>query len=251
VITMQPALFARIADAFGSVEKKLPGSTTFRPLSVGDRVPVATVLRTANDAALLVELPDKHVVRVGANSTVVLNQLGQDKQFALKVLSGQVWALVKKANHPTKFTVETSSGVAGVTGTFFAVGLDQETQEMIVSTGEGSVEVQSYDDGGAPLGEPVAVREGMMIRAARLRAKLTASRQIQEHQAMWRLLYREGGWAQQRNQGALRLTRGREPELWRYLHQKSLPGKLPGARPTQPTGQKRRPGGPKPGIWRR
>lgn len=247
---MQPTPFARIADAFGSVEKKLPGSTAFRPLSIGDRVPVATVLRTASDAALLVELPDKHVVRVGASSTVVLNQLGQDKQFALKVLSGQVWALVKKANHPSKFTVETSSGVAGVTGTLFAVGLDQETQEMIVSTEEGSVEVQSYDDAGAPLGQPVAVREGMMVRAARQRAKLIASRQLREHQVMWSLLNREGAWAQQRSQGLLKLTRGRESELWRYLHQKSLPAKRSGARPAPPLGQKKRPSGPKPGIWR-
>jgi hypothetical protein len=138
--TQQTPAYARIADAFGTVEKKLPGSSAFRPVSVGDRVPVATVLRTASDAALLVELPDKHVMRVGASSSVVLSQLGQDKQFALKVLSGQIWALVKKANHPTKFTVETSSGVAGVTGTFFAVGVDEQTQEMVVSTGEGSVE---------------------------------------------------------------------------------------------------------------
>lgn len=262
--TQQTAIYARIVDAFGTVEKKLPGSGAFRPVSIGDRVPVATVLRTASDAALLVELPDKHVVRVGASSSVVLSQLGQDKQFALKVLSGQIWALVKKANHPSKFTVETSSGVAGVTGTFFAVGLDEQSQEMVVSTGEGSVEVQSYDDSGALVGQGVPVRAGMMIRAARQRAKLVALRQAKEHQTMWRLLYQEGAWAQQRGQGPLHLTRGHEPQLLRYLHQhgpqphgpQGMPGKPGmagrplGGRLPQAPGLKNRQGMQKPGMRR-
>jgi hypothetical protein len=218
-IHMQTSLTARIVDAFGTVEKKLPGSSSFRPLSIGDRLPAASVLRTGKDAALLVELPDHHVLRVGAGSTVILNQLGQDKQFALKVISGQVWALVKKANHPSKFTVETVSGVAGVTGTLFAVGLDEETQEMVVSTEEGSVEVQSYDASGAPLAKAVPVRAGMMLRAARQRTKLIAFKQEREHQTMWHLLQREGSWAQQKSAASLKLAPGRETELFHYLHQ--------------------------------
>ena len=58
---MQKTTTARIADAFGKVEKKLPGNGAFRALSVGDRLPAATILRTGADAALLVELPDNHV----------------------------------------------------------------------------------------------------------------------------------------------------------------------------------------------
>ena len=210
---MPQTVSATIADAFGKVEKKLPGSTSFRVVSVGDKLPVATVLRTGSDAALLVQLPDQHVLRIGANTTVELRQLGQDKQFALKVLSGQVWALVKKANHPAKFTVETSSGVAGVTGTFFGVGVDEESAEMVVSTGEGSVEVQSLDEQGIPLGAPVPVRQGQMIRAARRRILQPAVRQAREHQQMWRLLAQEGAWAQQSSHGPLRLGRGKEPQL--------------------------------------
>ena len=210
---MPQTVSATIADAFGKVEKKLPGSTSFRVVSVGDKLPVATVLRTGSDAALLVQLPDQHVMRIGANTTVELRQLGQDRQFAFKVLSGQVWALVKKANHPAKFTVETSSGVAGVTGTFFGVGIDEESAEMVVSTGEGSVDVQSLDEQGAPLGAPVPVRQGQMIRAARRRALQPAVRQAREHQQMWRLLAQEGAWAQQSSRGPLRLGRGKEPQL--------------------------------------
>lgn len=248
--TAQAAAYARIADAFGTVEKKLPGSSAFRPVSVGDRVPVATVLRTASDAALLVELPDRHVVRVGARSVVVLSQLGQDKEFALKVLSGQIWALVKKANHPAKFTVETSSGVAGVTGTFFAVGVEEQSQEMVVSTGEGSVEVQSYDESGGALGQGVAVRAGMMVRAARQRARLVALRQATDHQTMWRLLYQEGAWAQQRGQGPLHLARGHEPQLLRYLHLQGQSGKPYRGHLPQNPGLKNLPGMRKPGMRR-
>ena len=219
---MQTQVYARIADAFGKVEKKLPGTTVFRVLSVGDRLPAATMIKTASDAALLIELPDKHLVRVGGSSIVVLSQIGQDRQFALKVLSGQVWALVKKANHPAKFTVETSSGVAGVTGTFFGVGVDEATEEMVVSTGEGSVEVQSFDEAGAPLGTPTPVREGQMIRAARRRTLQAAVRQARAQQQMWQLLYREGAWAQQNGRGALRLARGNEILLKQCLHKNTL-----------------------------
>ena len=231
---MQKTTTARIADAFGKVEKKLPGNGAFRALSVGDRLPAATILRTGADAALLVELPDNHVVRVGANTTVVLNQIGADKQFALKVLSGQVWALVKKANHPTKFTVETSSGVAGVTGTLFGVGVDEETDEMVVSTAEGSVEVQSFDETGRALAAPVPVRQGMMLRAARKHAAQAAHPQALQHQNMWRALYREGAWGQQNASGPLHLNRGREKELMHSL-------RMRGPNPPKPLGNSRRP----------
>ena len=231
---MQKTTTARIADAFGKVEKRLPGNGAFRALSVGDRLPAATTLRTGADAALLVELPDKHVVRVGANTTVVLNQIGADKQFALKVLSGQVWALVKKASHPTKFTVETSSGVAGVTGTLFGVGVDEETDEMVVSTAEGSVEVQSFDETGRALAAPVPVRQGMMLRAARKRALQAAHPQALQHKNMWRALYREGAWGQQNASGPLHLNRGREKELMHSLRMRAL-------KPPKPLGNSRRP----------
>lgn len=221
---MQKTRTARIADAFGKVEKKLPGSSAFRALSVGDRLPVATILHTGGDAALLVELPDNHIVRIGANSTVLLSQIGADKQFVLKVLSGQIWALVKKANHPTKFTVETASGVAGVTGTFFGVGVDDETEEMVVSTGEGSVEVQIFDAAGVALSAPIPVRQGMMLRTARKRVAQAAVRQAQPHQQMWRALYREGAWTRQNTTTPLRLRRGSEAELMRLLRMRTVRG---------------------------
>lgn len=216
---------ARVVDAFGKREKKLPGTTLYRAVSVGDRLPEQTTLRTGPDAAVLLELPDRHMVRIGARSTVVLSQLGQDKQFALKVLAGQIWTLVKKANHPAKFTVETSSGVAGVTGTLFGVALDEETQETVVSTGEGSVRVQALDAQGQPTGEAVPVTQGMMTRVARQRPAFFPHQQGQGHRQMWQQLYREGAWAQQSAPGALRLGRGTEGSLARFL--RAYEGKLP------------------------
>lgn len=225
---------ARVADAFGKIEKKLPGSGSYQTLSIGDRLPVQTTLRTSDNAAALIELPDKHVVRIGAKTTVVLSQLGQDKEFALKVLTGQIWTLVKKANHPAKFTVETSSGVAGVTGTFFGVAVEEQTQEMIVSTGEGSVRVQSLDEQGQPTGDALPVTEGMMARLARRRAA-AARQQSREHRQMWHLLYREGAWAQQSAKGQLRIHRGNEPNLKSLLQGKAMPLRpFPGRHFAQP-----------------
>ena len=87
------------------------------------------MLRTGSNGAALLQLPHNHLMRVGAGTTLVLRQLNDANQFSFKVLSGQVWSLVRKANHPTKYEVETPSAVAGVTGTIFSVSADAQTGE--------------------------------------------------------------------------------------------------------------------------
>ena len=127
---------------------------------MGDVVPEATTVRTGDSAAALLLLPDGHRVRLGEKTTVALDKLGQDRNFSLKVISGQLWSLVRKASQPRSFQVETPSAVAGVTGTLFCVALDDESGETVIDTDEGSVEVN-------PLGEErnrVPVRAGHSTR---------------------------------------------------------------------------------------
>lgn len=231
---MQPKPVARVVDAFGKVEKKMPQSAAWATLSVGDQLPEASTLRTGESGAALLRLPDGHMVRVGVKTTVILSQLGADRRFSLKVLSGQIWSLVKKASQPARFTVETPSAVAGVTGTLFCVAVDETDQETTVSTDEGSVEVRPPGPSdGQPGPKPIAIRAGFMVRFARNRpaARLVrpmlfaALRQSPEHVRMWRLLHGEGAWARQDGRGPMQMRRGRDGELFRYLraHRLGLP----------------------------
>lgn len=226
-----PTRAARVLDAFGEVHRTTVSGA--RPVSVGDLLPEATTLTTGKESAALLLLPDGHRVRVGAGTRVVLKQLGAEKRFTLQVLSGQIWSLVRKASQPARFEVETESAVAGVTGTFFLVMLEEETRETTVSTSEGSVRVWRPGEDR----QAIAVRAGYMARLAQLRLHgtpqlrppgtpfrpLRAMRHPAGQAQMWRLLQQEGAWALQNGQGAMRLRRAREAELLRHLRGAGMP----------------------------
>lgn len=231
---------AKALDGFGRIEKQVGAG--WRPLSVGDVVPETTTVRTGDNAALLLQLPDGHRVRIGEKTTVTLSKLGQDKNFTLKVVSGQLWTLVRKASQPRSFRVETPSAVAGVTGTLFCVALDEETGETLVDTGEGSVEVN-------PLGEErkrLPIRAGFFVRVPGKHktqedgpervggvppgtlAGMTFSALAHkaENRAMWQKLRAEGDWLRQDGRGPMRLQRGREADRrrwWADKHSRQKP----------------------------
>jgi hypothetical protein len=212
---MQQTKNAKVLDAFGTTEKKV--GTTWKRVSVGELLPVTTTLRTGANAAVLLLLPDQHRLRVGAQTTLTLNQLGVNKQFSIQVVQGQVWSLVRKASQPAKFEVTTPSAVAGVTGTFFLVDADEETGDTTVSTNEGSVQVRSIEEPDAP---PVPVTQGRMTRFPRQRQKQrqphtahAVMQQSREHQQMWKMVHKEGAWTQQAGRNGFRLLRQNEIQL--------------------------------------
>lgn len=108
---------ARVADAYGSVEKRLsPTDTRWQPVSIGDLLTPSSTVRTgANSAALLI-LPDKHAFRIGERGEVQLKELGQNRSYSFEVLKGQIWSFVDKARKPAKYGIETPSTVLGVSG---------------------------------------------------------------------------------------------------------------------------------------
>ena len=183
---------ARVMDAFGTVERKIGGndSVSWKSISVGDLLAPQTTLRTGDNSALLLELPRGHLLRISSKTTVLLRQIGQDNQYSFKVFGGQVWSMVRKANHPSKFEVETPSAVAGVTGTIFSVATDGPDGQTVVSTDEGSVVV--HQDGiqaavtGGNFVSVSPIVTGMRPRGFMARPQSAEMRQ------MWKMLRSEG-----------------------------------------------------------
>jgi hypothetical protein len=75
----------------------------------------------------------------------VLSELGNGKAFSVKVLSGQVWSAVRGS--PTKFEVRTPSSITRAERTPCSASVMTETNQSMVSTGDGNVTV-SLSSGG-------------------------------------------------------------------------------------------------------
>src|SRR2546428_12926646 len=83
----------RIADAYGSVEKRLsPADTRWQPVSVGDLLTATSSIRTAGNSAVLLIFPDKHAFRIGERAEVQLKELGQSNSYSFELLRGQIWS---------------------------------------------------------------------------------------------------------------------------------------------------------------
>lgn len=182
---------AKVMDAFGTVQKKLSGATSWQNVSVGDVLAPMTTLKTGEDSAVLLMLPRRHVVRVGAGTTVELKELGRDNSFSFGVLSGHIWSFVRPAFKPAKYEVETPSAVVGVSGTLFSVHHDTDSGETMVSADDGTVHVNQD-------GTTVNVRKGLFARFRRGGVRSEAMQQPAQLRQMWRMMRQQEGWARPR-----------------------------------------------------
>ncbi|MBI3912085.1 MAG: FecR domain-containing protein [Armatimonadetes bacterium] len=199
---------AKVVDAFGTVRKRIGDERAkWENINVGDLLPPMTTVKTEARSAVLLLLPDRHVFRIGAKTTVVLREVGKDRSFSFNVLSGQVWSFVQGAAKPAKYEVETPSAVVGVSGTLFSVFYDEENDETLVSADEGEVMVrQGQRTLRCPKGFCARLRRNQIQQALAL-AHDQRVRQI------WGLVRRHEGWMKARD-GALRLNRRIEERLW-------------------------------------
>ena len=195
-------LKAKVTDAFGTAQKRSGSATAaWQDISVGDLLPTQTTVKTGDDSAVLLQLPDEHVLRVGANTTIELRELGANKSFSFRVVSGRIWSLVEKASKPAKYEVETPSAVAGVEGTLFSVFHEEDTQQTAVSTDEGQVNVRQGS-------QSVKVGAGY---STRLRRNQRVPPQVFEHppamKQMWQMMHQRETWIRPRKGTPMRLNR--------------------------------------------
>ncbi|MBC8135267.1 MAG: FecR domain-containing protein [Fibrella sp.] len=205
---------ARVLDLFGKAAKKGPGASDYASLSVSGVLTAQTTLRTGDDSAVLLLLPDGHHLRVGAKTVVVLNELGKGKNFSFKILSGQVWSVVRDSS-PAKFEVRTPSSVTSATNALFGVGYDLETNQSMVSTGDGNVTVSLSSwgwRGAVPAGQYVRYLRNPEPNI-RLRSPEIIERDAAQ-KAMWKLLHSEN-WTKRGLNGnnVAALKRGQEKQL--------------------------------------
>ena len=194
---------AKVVDAFGTAKRRLSDNVPWQNINAGDLLTTQTTVQTGDNSAVLLQLPDRHVFRIGAGSTVQLKQLGKDKQFSFSVLSGHIWSFVRSAEKPAKYEIETPSAVIGVSGTVFSVSHDPDSADTEVGTDRGEVKVSAE-------GATQIVATGNTLRAHRGTALSRAVVQTPAQHRVWRALHARETWIGGGNAGAGRLDRRTE-----------------------------------------
>ncbi len=204
-----PRFQATVVDAFGTAQKQSGDpKAPWQNVSVGELLPPQTMVKTGENSAVLITMPGAHVMRIGSQTTIQLRELGRNKSFSFEVLSGKIWSAVRAVNKPTKYEVETPSAVAGVEGTLFAVIHDQASAETVVSTHQGTVNLQQG-------GRNVKVTQGLTANVKRGQKEALAAHPTPPNlQSMWQMIRKEG-WASHAGPGApsVRLNRDDEEHI--------------------------------------
>lgn len=207
---------AKVLDVYGVAQKRV-GSwrAPLRRLNSGDLLTPGSYIKTGSNAAVLLQLTGRHVLRVGNRTTVELRRVGAGRVYSFKVFAGQVWSKVQSAAKPARYEIETPSAVVGVSGTLFSVFYDRATTRTTVSTDEGVVRVRQ----GAYSGR---VAKGFVARLRRGRVEgLNTMQPTSDVAQVWTLLRRQESWM--KSGGRLRLDRRLEKSLEQSLSQLRLP----------------------------
>jgi len=205
---------ARVVDAYGTATVTAMDSHTSNAVNIGDLIGPKVTLKTGDGSAVLLMLPEKYMFRIGERTTVEIKQLGANKQFSFNLIGGKVWNIVRGLSKPAKYEVETSSAVAGVSGTVFSVFHDELTNETQVSTSDGSVNVLQGT------GPRVAIAKGFMGRFIRGGVRGQASQMQPPMFKMWKHLMMQEGLLN-RNR-APRLDRQFDPMMRQWMPGRGL-----------------------------
>jgi len=191
---------ATAADVIGKAERRTAKNPDrWAPVQAGDLIAPDSAVQTAEDSALLLSLPDGHVVRIGESTTLEIKTIGQDKSFSFGLVKGRIWSFVDKAKKPTKYEIETPSVILGVSGTLFSAARDDLANETDVSVENGEVKLRRG-------WIEKSVGPGLQTRVLNGRLGLAVVRkQTPATQAMWKTVGSAESWA--KPNGALRLNK--------------------------------------------
>jgi hypothetical protein len=147
---------ARVSGVKGKVE--VQKGTAWSAVKNGDSVSAGMKLRTGSDGSCMVTWGGGHGMKVTPLTTITVDQLernGDKETSSFNLGGGKVLAKAGKMTGGSSFHVKTPTAVAGVRGTEFAVGLENNVSSVQVV--DGQVEV------GAPGVEPVIIDPGYMV----------------------------------------------------------------------------------------
>lgn len=118
----------------------------------GDRIHKHDRVVTMANSQVIIQLPDKSMMRLGPNTNVTFRKLVamvDDKtidQTSIVLLQGHVMFDVKNEKKEPILEVRTRPAVIGTRGTRFWVGYDREPNNLWVSVSRGEVEINNRKD---------------------------------------------------------------------------------------------------------
>jgi hypothetical protein len=164
----------------GDVSVKAAKGGAVTKARVGAKVFPQDTIITGKDARAKIVMTDNNEINVSPDSQIALEKYEYKpeegkKDVLINVLYGKVRSKVEqKYEGENKFQVKTPSAVAGVRGTDFLAGYNQQTKESSVVTFRGVVEVGQAGPNGA-IGQSVRVAAGNFTVKAPGQAPATPS----------------------------------------------------------------------------
>ncbi|HEX2958439.1 MAG TPA: FecR domain-containing protein [Chitinispirillaceae bacterium] len=132
---------AKITQLVGSVEVRSGEKVTWRSARIGMPVRQSWDIRTLLESSAEITLETGTVLKIGENTVVSLSELNKNEkqnttQSSIKVVTGQMWANVKKiSNTQSKMDFETPTAVASIRGTRLGIEVNREKTRIDVYEG--------------------------------------------------------------------------------------------------------------------
>jgi tetratricopeptide (TPR) repeat protein len=136
---------AQVVSVQGTVESQRVGETQWQPVRLHDTYCPGDQLRVQERSRADVSLMNQSVLRLSANTTIILEGIQEERVSVVNLLKGLAHFF---SRGPRSLEVRTPFTVAGVRGTEFFVGV--ETDKTLLTIYEGTV-VASNQDGSLTL----------------------------------------------------------------------------------------------------
>ncbi len=128
---------AEISGIWGNVEYVKDGSMEWKPAYAGAILAPGDKIRSKEDSWAEITFEEKHVVKLGVNSLLVIKKAGIQKE--LNLIKGKLISKVRKLSRNESFKVRTPQAVAAVRGTYFTVIVGEIGEDTQIIVHKGSV----------------------------------------------------------------------------------------------------------------
>jgi hypothetical protein len=132
-----------VTVSVGDVKVTVPGGDAPVALNAGDTVKVGSTVTTGAGARAVIVMTPRSAIRVGENSTVVVEEIEEaanPPKVTLDLKDGSLGALLKPGTGAEMdFKIKTPSGIAAARGTYYAVVV--EDGKGFAQVKEGKVEI--------------------------------------------------------------------------------------------------------------
>ncbi len=142
---------AKISEVKGDVKvfKKgiLSSFNAFKGMSLGE----GDIIKTGKASWITMKFDDDKDLKLSQNSRIDITTLSgspqsKDDQTRLQLWNGKIWVDIQKTlNVDSKFEIKTPTSIAGVRGTKFFVGYEDEKLDIGVITGKVQADVFKYE----------------------------------------------------------------------------------------------------------